>query len=114
MHFDENKLIIGHTFYEVQRHINYGEKIYMTDENGVTWSRYNDNFKTFSYHALVLKGTHKHVVDGEVSDKFDLTNEYLFYLNGKPIVLNVDDLDNLFLTEEEAIEEVKMKIELDR
>jgi argonaute-like protein implicated in RNA metabolism and viral defense len=83
------------------------KKIEKTDENGITWFRYDRDHWEYSISEIVYCGKVTYVEEGEVCFSEDRLTEYHFlYPDGQIYHENEpgynDDFDDWFLTKEEA------------
>ena len=104
-----NTLKFGDRIYVVDEKNNafIKKKIHMTDENGITWFRYDRDHWEYVISEIVYCGKVTHIEEGEVRFEEDRITEYHFlYPDGQIYHENEpgynDDFDDWFLTKEEA------------
>lgn len=102
-----HRLELGTKIYYVEdNHVFSRKKIYMTDENGVEWYRYDTPLRTQRLIEYEVVGRVLRDIEGQVSDPEDLTDVY--YLNDGPTVIpaDINESDHwsgYFLDKEEAL-----------
>lgn len=115
---DISKFKIGDTIYEVNEKNNafLKKKIVKTDHSGIEWFRYDRPDYSYSFNKLVYCGKVIHVISGEVDPTNNYETEYHFKYPDDTIYYEYESLlphrEDLFATQEEAEEYIKLRKEL--